>query len=102
MKEFLKYEEKASRTELFVRIFYSIPVGIILYLYAILAGVCQVLLWIVILITGKRVESLSEVVADFLKYNIQVISYLNLITDERPGITPKDIKIFIEKYEDEY
>ncbi|MDI6644643.1 MAG: hypothetical protein QME14_06235 [Methanobacteriaceae archaeon] len=41
LKELFEYEEKASRIELFVRIFYAIPVYIVLILYGIIAGICM-------------------------------------------------------------
>ena len=99
MEEYLEFEEEASRSELIIRIFYSIPISIILGIYGILAGICQCLLWLGILILGRRVQSLNDVVRDYIAYNIQVISYMNVLTDERPGITPRDIRVFLEKYE---
>jgi len=99
MEEYLEFEEEASRSELIIRIFYSIPIALVLYFYGILAAFCLCIMWIGILILGRRIESLSEIVRDYTAYTIQVVSYMNVLTDERPGITPKEIRVFLEKYE---
>ena len=96
MEEFFKFEQEASRLELFVRIIYSIIIGIILGIYSIVAGICQVLQWILILITGKRVEGLNNVIQGYVQYTIQVVRYITLLSDERPGLTPEKIKVYVE------
>jgi hypothetical protein len=97
MKEYLEYEEDASRLELIVRIFYTIPIVIVLGVYGFVAGICQCLLWIFILILGKRIEGLNNVVKGYIAYSIQVIKYINVLTDERPDILPADFKVFVEE-----
>jgi|GEM_PF-913468 hypothetical protein len=89
-----EYEEKASRLELFIRIFYAIPVGIILIFYSIIAGVLVALQWIIILILGKRSEGLTVFIRGYLEYNIHLMSYFSIMTDKRPGVTPKKVKIY--------
>jgi hypothetical protein len=53
--QYLVYEEKASRLELFIRIFYSIVVGVIVFLYAWLAHIVYIFQWILILILGIKI-----------------------------------------------
>jgi hypothetical protein len=97
MKEYLEYEEKASRVELFVRIFYTIPIAIILAIYGFVAGICAGLMWLFVLIIGKRIEGLNNVVKGYVAYSIQVVKYTSFLTDERPGIGPKSMKVFVEE-----
>jgi len=96
MEEFLKFEEEASRLELFVRIIYSCIIGIILGVYGCVAGICEGLQWILILITGKRNESLNNVIKGYVSYAILVVKYVYLLSDERPPLGPQNIKIYVE------
>jgi len=100
LNELFEYEEKASRIELFVRIFYAIPVGIILFFYGIIASLFVALQWIIILILGKRSEGLNEFIKGYLEYNVHLISYFSYMTDQRPGVSPKKVKI-VEVIEEE-
>jgi DNA-directed RNA polymerase subunit RPC12/RpoP len=99
IKKYLNYEENASRVELIVRIFYSIVLLIVLSLYGIVSGICYYIQWILILILGKRFESINNIIVGYIKYNIQILSYVNLITDERPGIGPKKLDVYINNSE---
>ena len=94
LNELFKYEEEASRIELFVRIFYAIPVGLILFFYGILAGILLGLQWLVILFLGRRSNGFNEFIKGYLEYNIHLISYFSLMTDKRPGISPKKVEIY--------
>lgn len=94
LNELFEYEEKASRIELFVRIFYAIPVGIILFLYGIIAGIFVALQWIIILLLGQRNEGLNDFIKGYLEYYVHLISYFSYMTDKRPGVTPKKVKIY--------
>ncbi|AXV37382.1 MAG: DUF4389 domain-containing protein [Methanobacteriaceae archaeon] len=94
LKELFEYEEKASRLELFVRIFYMIPVAIVLFVYSIIAGICVFIQWWIILILGERNKSLNDLIKGYLEYNVHLISYFNYMTDERPGVTPKNVRIY--------
>jgi len=94
LNELFEYEESASRIELFVRIFYAIPVGIILICYGILAGISLVLQWILILLLGKRVESLNNFIKGYLRYTVHLLSYFSVMTDKRPGVSPRKVQIY--------
>jgi hypothetical protein len=94
MKQLFVWEEKASRLELFIRIVYSIFIAIVLMVYSIIAQLCMFVQWIVILILGKRVKGLNNIIKGFLEYNVRVISYCNFLTDKRPGILPKKTEIY--------
>jgi hypothetical protein len=100
-KEYLNFESDASRLELIVRIFYSIPIFIILYLFGLLTGFVLVLQWLCILFTGKRSEGLNNFIQSFVKYIIQIISYTSLITDERPNILPENVDVSLKLEFDE-
>lgn len=94
LNELFEYDEKASRIELFVRILYAIPVGIILFLYSIIAGIFLVLQWLIILFLGKRSEGFNDLIKGYLQYYVHLISYFSLMTDKRPGVTPIKVKIY--------
>ena len=94
MKQLFVWEEKASRLELFIRIVYTIFIAIVLMVYSLIAQICMFVQWIVILILGRRVKRLNNIIKGFLEYNIHVIGYCNFLTDKRPGILPKKTKIY--------
>ena len=94
LNELFTYEEEASRIELFVRIVYAIPVGIILFFYGIVAGILVGLQWIIILFLGERSAGLNEFIKGYLEYNVHLISYFSLMTDKRPGISPQKVEIY--------
>ena len=94
MKQLFVWEEKASRLELFIRIVYTILIAVVLMAYGLIAQLCMFVQWIVILILGRRVKGLNDIIKGFLEYNIHVISYWNFLTDKRPGILPKKTEVY--------
>ena len=84
----VKSDEKASRVELFVRIVWGTISYIPLGLFGFVAGICYTIQWLIILITGKRNQSLSNVLQKYISYSFMVSSYLLLLTDERNPIIP--------------
>ena len=91
------YEEKASRIELIIRIFYSIAIGIVMWVYGLIASICMFFQWFVILFLGRRNKSLSNFIKGYLEYHVHVLSYISWMTDIRPGIMPKTVKILEEE-----
>jgi len=95
LKQLFVYEHDAGRLELFIRIVYGwIAIGIVLLVYGIVAEICLVIQWFVILILGRRSEGLSNFVKGYLEYFVHVVSYYYFMTDERPGIMPKPVEIY--------
>ena len=94
MKQLFVFERQARRVELLVRIFYSIAIAIVLFVYGFIAGILMIIQWFVILILGRRNEGLSDFIKGYLEYHVHVLSYTSWMTDERPGIMPKTVKIF--------
>jgi hypothetical protein len=90
------YERRASRVELFVRIVYWILIGIVLWVYGFLAGICLLIQWFVILILGRRNESLGKFIQGYAEYYVHVMNYVYFFTDLRPKILPEPVKIFEE------
>lgn len=82
--------DKASRSELFVRILWCIVSGIVLWFFSIIAGVCLVVQWLYILVTGKRHKTLNKVIKVYLYYRTKMYAYLMMLTDERSPILPED------------
>jgi hypothetical protein len=90
------YERPARRWELLVRIVYWILIGIVLWVYGLIAGILAILQWFVILILGRRSEGLSDFIRGYLEYYVHVTPYLWFMTDRRPGIMPVKVRIFEE------
>ena len=95
-KQLFTYEHDAGRLELFIRIIYCIPIAIVIWVYAIIALICQFIQLFHILILGSRNEGLSNVIKGYLEYLVNVMSYMWFMTDKRPEIFPVAVKIFKE------
>lgn len=97
MKQLFVYEHDASRLELFIRIVYSFVIALVLMVYGVIAEICMFIQWFVILILGHRSEGLSNFIKGYLEYNVHVLSYVYLMTDDRPGIFPEKTEIYEKK-----
>jgi hypothetical protein len=95
-KQLFTYEQDASRLELLIRILYWILIGIVLWVYGIIAFICLFIQWFHILILGSRNEWLSDVAKGYLEYQVDVMSYTYIMTDKRPEIFPAVVKIYEE------
>lgn len=90
------FEHDAGRLELLVRILYWILIGIVMWIYGIIACICLIVQWFHILILGSRNEGLSDFAKGYLEYVIHVMPYLYFMTDRRPDIMPVSVKILEE------
>jgi hypothetical protein len=88
------YEHDARRLELLVRIVYWILIGIVAWVYGIIAGICLIIQWFHILLLGRRNEGLSNFAKGYLEYLVHVMSYSYIMTDKRPDILPVQVKIY--------
>jgi len=93
-KQLFLFEQEASRLELLIRILYWILIGIVLWVYGIIAFTCLFIQWFHILIMGSRNEWLSNVARGYLEYLVDVMSYTYIMTDKRPEIFPVPVKIY--------
>ena len=93
MKQLFVYEEEAGRIELFIRIIYSVIIGIVLSIYGFIAGICMIIQFLVILILGRRSQGLSDFIKGYLEYYVHILPYTSFMTDERPGIFPTSVSI---------
>ena len=96
LKQLFTFEQSASRLELLIRIGYWIIIGIVLWVYGVLAFICLFIQWFYILILGRRNEGLSNFARGYLEYLVHVMNYTYLMTDKRPDIMPVPVKIFEE------
>jgi len=94
--QLFSFEHDARRLELLVRIVYWILIGIVLWVYGIIAFICLFVQWFHILILGRRNEGLSNIAKGYLEYMVHVMSYTYIMTDKRPDILPVPVKIFEE------
>jgi hypothetical protein len=95
LNQLFTYEHDAGRLELFIRIVYGwIAIAIVLMVYGFIAEICVIIQWFVILILGRRSEGLSNFVKGYLEYLVHVYGYYFVMTDTRPGIMPKPVKIY--------
>jgi len=90
------FEHDAGRLELLIRIVYWILIGIVMWIYGIIAFICLFIQWFHILILGCRNESLSNFAKGYLEYYVHVMSYVYIMTDKRPDILPVPVKILEE------
>ena len=67
-KQLFVFEHDAGRLELIVRIVYWILIGIVLWVYGIVAGICLFIQWFHILILGRRNQALSDIARGYLEY----------------------------------
>lgn len=80
------YSEKASRLELFIRVLYLIPVGIVLSILSFLLALVLPLEWLHTLILGKRNRALNDVILKYSMYFTRANTYGLLLTDQRPPV----------------
>ncbi|MDD1692401.1 MAG: DUF4389 domain-containing protein [Methanoregula sp.] len=92
--QLFSFEHDARRLELLVRIVYWILIGIVLWVYGIIAFICLFIQWFHILILGRRSEGLSDIAKGYLEYMIHVMGYTYIMTDKRPDILPVPVKIY--------
>ena len=78
------YVERRSRLTTFFRLILAIPVAIVLYIYAILAGFAILIAWFAIVITASYPQALYEFVAGFNRMQARVIAYTALLCDDYP------------------
>ncbi|MGB7993406.1 DUF4389 domain-containing protein [Methanoregula sp.] len=91
------YVHDASRLELLIRIVYWILIGIVACIYGILATICLIVQWFVILIFGRRHQGLSDFAKGYLEYIVHVMAYTYIMSDKRPNILPVSVRIFEEE-----
>ncbi len=90
------YEHDAGRLELLIRIVYWILIGIVLWVYGIIAFICLFIQWFHILILGRRNEALSDIAKGYLEYMVHVLPYSYIMTDKRPDILPVKVSVYEE------
>ena len=90
------FEHDASRLELLIRIVYWILIGIVAWIYGLIAVICLIIQWFHILILGSRNEGLSNFAKGYLEYIVHVMSYMYIMTDKRPNILPVKVRIYEE------
>jgi hypothetical protein len=95
-KQLFTFESEAGRLELLIRIVYWILIGIVLWVYGMIACIVLFIQWFHILILGSRSESLSNFAKGYLEYTVRVMPYTYFMTDARPDIMPVAVKILEE------
>lgn len=90
------YERSARRLELIIRIGYWIVIGIVSWVYGLLAFVCLFIQWFFILIMGRRQQGLSDFAKGYFEYVVSRMPYLYFMTDKRPTILPRSVRIFVQ------
>ena len=86
------FDEKASRMELLVRFFWSIPVYIVYIFVAMAQFFILVAQWFHILFTGKRHRELRKWNLMATRYIVNWYTYIYLLTDERNPIVPEGLE----------
>ncbi|HVP24706.1 MAG TPA: DUF4389 domain-containing protein [Methanomicrobiales archaeon] len=96
MNQLFVFEQPARRVELLVRILYWILIGIVLWVYGLIATICLFIQWFVILFLGHRNKDLSDFARGYLEYAVHVMPYMYIMTDKRPDILPVTVRIYEE------
>jgi hypothetical protein len=78
------YIERRSRLSSFFRLLLIIPVGIWLYIYALVGSIAVVIAWFAIVITGRYPQGLYDFVAGFTRFLTRVTCYGALMCDPYP------------------
>jgi hypothetical protein len=78
------YVERRSRLTAFFRAILVIPVGIVLYVFGIIASFAVLIAWFAIVITGRYPKGLYDFVASFVRFVARVSSYAALLCDPYP------------------
>jgi hypothetical protein len=78
------YVERRSRLTAFFRLLLVIPVAIVFYVFALIAGVVVVIAWLAIVLTGHYPKSLYKFVADYVRFQTRVTAYAALLCDPYP------------------
>jgi hypothetical protein len=96
-EQIFSYEHDARRLELVVRIAYWIAIGIVAWVYSILAMICLFIQWFFILIMGRRQQGLSDFAQGYFEYIVSRMPYMYFMTDVRPKVFPDKVKIFMQR-----
>lgn len=83
------YKEEASRVELFIRWFWSIPCFIVLLVLSIIFCIAAFFQFWYVLFLGKRQQMLHDLMFKYAAYSTKWMTYMYL-TDERCPIMPED------------
>jgi Domain of unknown function (DUF4389) len=73
-----------ARWRPFVHWLLAFPHFVVLYLLGLVAGVCSVVAWFVILFTGNLPDGLANVQALYLRYSQRVGTYVLFVREEYP------------------
>lgn len=84
------YTEPANRLTTFFRFLLVIPHMIALIFVGIAAYFAYIVLWFVIMITGKRNEGLAGFITNYVRWSTRVNAYNYLLTDEYPPFSGEE------------
>jgi hypothetical protein len=79
-----------SRLKAFFRLILAIPVVILAWLLGILGELVAIVVWVVVVVTGKLPRGLFDVQKLAMAYTALASVYLSLITESYPPVTPED------------
>ena len=80
----IDFPEKHSRLTTFFRLFLAIPLEIFGYVYEILALICVIITWFVMIITGRYPSGLYNFVSGYVRFYGRFTGYLLLAVDTYP------------------
>jgi hypothetical protein len=83
------FNPRASRVELLVRIVWAILAGLVLWIFALIAGIVWIIQILHILIYARRHKGMQSFVKSVMIQSFRLSAYIMLLTDERPPIIPE-------------
>jgi len=78
------YKEPLSRVTTFFRLLLVIPHLFVLSLLGLLAQICALIAWFAIVFTGTMPRGMFDILANFMRWNVNVLAYIWLLRDEYP------------------
>ena len=76
--------DKYSRVKVFFRFLIGIPVMLLLFVQALIGGVCALIAWFAILFTGRMSEGLFNPIRSALAYGTRATAYFMYMTEDYP------------------
>jgi Domain of unknown function (DUF4389) len=84
------YVEQRSRASVFLRLILAIPLLIWAYVFGIVALIVIVIVWVVMVISGRFPQGLYDFVSDYNRFLARLTAYLALLCDDYPPFSGSD------------
>jgi len=87
----VKFNARATRVELLVRIIWGLAAGIVLAIFSFVALIIWIIQIFYILIYARRHKGMQSFIKTVVIARYRLETYIFLLTDERPPIIPESM-----------